>query len=340
MVDKPTAGARNQLALSRSRAFPQFHNINRCQRLTTLHINFDDNPRKELPPRAEQYWLENFQLLKRNSTPLANISTLQLDTENVNGLQNILANLPKLHSLGIGAHQLDQVIDIVIKTCVGLRCLELSTYWEGSFYGHVLGDSDGHLHGYSIIKLAHAFPDLQVLILFGILRGVQFYVNDDDIENMARRLPNLQVLCIDSNKEFSELAEDTCRLTDKSLQSIGTHCKRLKYCQLRCSISFDPLVRDAERDLLPMLEKLHLNFHEWEGQVLDTNLQLARDFLQLFPELRELIIGKGWNFWFKSKKPQFEIEVNSLIAKLDDGQRWEWGGLRCVCEVNKVISIS
>ena len=310
-----------------------FHSINRCQHLTTFHIEFGEEYREESPPLAEQYWLENFELFKRCFTPLANISTLHLGSVNVDGLQDVLANLPKLHSLGIEAHEFDQVINVVIENCVGLHCLQVLSYGYGSVHGHILESHDSYLHGHNIINLADAFPDLQVLVLFGILRGVKFYLSDDDIESMARRLPNLQVLCIDTNEDL-RLAEDRPRLTGKSLQSIGTYCKKLRYCKLRCSICFDTFVRDVDRDLFPRLEKLHINRPRWSQEDLNTNLELARNILQIFTELRKLSFSNGWLFWHSSKKPQLEIDVNNLIARPYDWRRWEWAEAECICDLS------
>ena len=69
---------------------------------------------------------------------------------------------------------------------------------------------------------------------------------------------------------------------------------------------------------------------------MNTDLELARNFLQIFTELRKLSFGKGWVFWNSSKKPQLEIDVNNLIARPYDWRRWEWAEAECICELSKV----
>ena len=72
-------------------------------------------------------------------------------------------------------------------------------------------------------------------------------LTDDTMEYVASRLPDLEELCL-------HLKDSP--LTAASLVSLGTHCKRLDFCQISAVVDFNQLVQSTQSVLFPTLKTL------------------------------------------------------------------------------------
>ncbi|OCL10181.1 hypothetical protein AOQ84DRAFT_375161 [Glonium stellatum] len=100
--------------------------------------------------------------------------------------------------------------------------------------------------GGSLLKLAEGCRSLEVLHLTGYVGLNATGLSDEVIDKAAKLLPRLSslLLQLDRGSEESEL-------TERTLQSLGRHCRRMKVCRIRAPINL--LLQTDENCLFPRL---------------------------------------------------------------------------------------
>ena len=104
-------------------------------------------------------------------------------------------------------------------------------------------------------------------------------ITDATIDQMARLLPKLETL---------EIYVTDATLTEVSLLSLGTFCKRLEACNLYGDFFFEALVSNCQPNLFPALRNLWLIQPVSDRRQYTDPEDTARRFIQAAPNLRYL----------------------------------------------------
>jgi len=145
----------------------------------------------------------------------------------------------------------------------------------------------------SVVRARDLILFAETCISLKSLEVSSFYVNDilsadritdATMDQVARLLPNLESLQFD--------VADTS-LTEASLLSLGSFCKRLKTCRLHGCFFFQELVRSAPVDLFPALHSLSFQQPAFDHRPVNHRLyrdpeDTAKRVLQVAPCLRFL----------------------------------------------------
>lgn len=162
-----------------------------------------------------------------------------------------------------------------------------------------------------LVVIAQNCPSLLELrckCVWGADKERPYDLCDRDMDEISSRLPHLNTLILDFG--FSP------QITEKTLMSLGNHCKKLTMAQLYANPRFEMLAQSSEPNLFPALKHLKI----WETDYLPDRLHcgnlrtLVTKLRNLAPVLetldsatfnphgsREFILTEAWwKFWTSS----------------------------------------
>ncbi|MCJ1288356.1 hypothetical protein MMC26_007711 [Xylographa opegraphella] len=240
-----------------------FGHIVQYQYLTSLNL-----------PDIPEQWIQD---LKPNRIPrgglLPNITTLSAGLSD-RGLELLLAYLRNIKNLQI--RPCGQFVDafsiIASAQLVDLEHLSLRV------------SPDTIVRGADLILLAKTARRLEQLHIPGDpdeSNELPYAINVTDavIDEMASHLTNVKELC---------LKMEGASLTEASLISLGSQCKRIESCYISANIFFEELVRKGPPNLFPFLEELFITQQRSDRREHTDVSQTAKLLLLVFPRLQDL----------------------------------------------------
>ncbi|MCJ1396647.1 hypothetical protein MMC18_009539 [Xylographa bjoerkii] len=231
-----------------------------------------------LPDMAEQWVID----LDRGSTSAVelfpSLRTFKAGLSDT-GVRLLLRHLPNIGRLVIRPFELaEQSFHIIAEA-------QLTT-----LYSLTLNfDHDSVVYGTDLLLLAEYAKKLEYLdlpppekdsdyidyLVYPHARGI----TDEVIDELARRLPLLAMLDLNTRET---------NLTEASLISLGTYCKRLSRLSLSVNASFEGFARKGHPDLFPALEDWTLGQPDTNRRPHSNLRQIAEWICQMMPNLNSV----------------------------------------------------
>lgn len=295
----------------------------RCAALTSLSLNLDaDTGAEAISERGLTEFLRNMRQLSlldirlgfegvwsfEALTVLAqypSLTTLEIPDIPDNWILDLVGNstmqlFPKLNRLGTGLSE--SGLEMLLPHLKEIFGLEIALSGQSTNALRLVADVPGIrflsfslnprsvVRGEDLIRLAKNTPGLEQLELPAAppwdteppALPSALGITDETIQEVARLLPELETL---------RLGLENCTLTEASLLSLGTHCKKLTHCYISADISFEELRREAPPGLFPELTLLELNQPRSNRRHLRDVNETARWLVREAPELCALRVG-------------------------------------------------
>lgn len=318
----------------------------RCAALTNLSLNLDaDTGAKAISERGLTEFLKNMRQLSlldirlgfegvwsfEALTVLAqypSLTTLEIPEIPDNWILDLVGNstmqlFPKLNRLGTGLSEFG--LEMLLPHLKEIFGLEIALSGQSTKALRLVADVPGirflsfslnprsDVRGEDLIRFAKNSPGLEQLELpaappWGTEPPVlpsAHGITDATINEVARLLPELDTLRLDL---------ENCPLTEASLLSLGTRCKKLTHCYISADISFEDLRREAPPGLFPELTFLGFNQPRSNRRHLRDVNDTARWLVREAPELYELRVGDN-------NLTDTDIDLEYTVDNLIDARR-------------------